>query len=82
MLPRKQKHFTANFELGVVFQGSPSATLQLNGNTCAGPGSQCVNIASNPTVQASILAEQTKINSSLSVFKYYPVVRLTFGYKF
>jgi hypothetical protein len=82
LLPRSNKHFTANFELGVVLQGSPSATLQLNGNTCTGPGSQCQSIASNPAAQASVLSEQNKINSSLSVFKYYPVVRLSFGYKF
>jgi hypothetical protein len=42
----------------------------------------CGAIASSPTVQANVQAEQTKLNNDLAPFKYYPVVRLTFGYKF
>jgi hypothetical protein len=82
LLPRSGRHFTANFEFGVVFQGSPKATLNLNGSTCATPGKSCQNISANPTIQSDIQSEQTKINKDLSVFKYYPVIRLTFGYKF
>ena len=29
-----------------------------------------------------MLAEQTKINRSLSPFKFYPVISVGFGYKF
>jgi hypothetical protein len=84
LLPRNRHHFTANFELGVIFQGSPSASLALTGNTCAVTplGNSCGSVANNSLVQSSIASEQTKINNSLSVFKYYPVVRLTLGYKF
>ena len=80
MLPRNHKHFTANFELGVVLQGSPQATLNLSGNTCTSPGSGCFAAAS--LAGTSVQAEQDKINKSLSVFKYYPVVRFTIGYSF
>jgi len=82
LLPRGKTHFSVNFELGVVFQGSPSATLNLAGNGCTSPGTNCQNIATTPSLQADVQSEQTKINNSLSVFKYYPVVRLSFGYKF
>lgn len=82
LLPRSSRHFTVNFDLGVVFQGSPNAVLNLNGGACSGPGSGCVNAATNSTVQANIQSEQTSIGSGLSAFKYYPVVSLTFGYKF
>lgn len=82
LLPRSNKHFAVNFELGVVFQGSPNAKLNLNGGTCTPIGNQCLAISSNPTVQASVISEQTKINNSLAPFKYYPVIRLMFGYKF
>ena len=81
LLPRSARHFTANFEFGVIFQGSPSAKLNLNGSACATPGQACLS-TSNATIQNNIQSEQTKINSDLSVFKYYPVVRLSFGYKF
>jgi hypothetical protein len=82
LVPRGKSHFTVNFELGAVFQGSPGATLNLNGDACVSPGTSCQNIGSTPAVQANVIAEQNKINNSLSVFKYYPVVRLSFGYKF
>ncbi|MGA3098824.1 MAG: hypothetical protein ABSF25_20405 [Bryobacteraceae bacterium] len=83
LLPRNTHHFTANFELGVAFQGSPNAMLNLAGSACAGgPGLNCSSIASTPAVLANVQAEQTKLNNSLAPFKYYPIVRLTFGYKF
>jgi hypothetical protein len=83
LLPRRAKtHFSVNFELGVVFQGSPSAALNLNGNACTGAGTNCASVASTPAIQANVISEQNKINNSLSVFKYYPVIRLSFGYKF
>jgi hypothetical protein len=82
MLPRNNKHFTANFEVGVAFQGSPSAKLNLTGSACTGQGVNCLAIASSSAIQANVQAEQDKINKDLSVFKYYPIVRLTLGYKF
>jgi hypothetical protein len=83
LLPRSTRHFTANFEVGVALQGSPNANLNLTGGTClVSPTVGCSTIASNPAVQANVQAEQTKINNSLAPFKYYPIVRLTFGYKF
>jgi hypothetical protein len=83
LVPRSNRHFTANFEVGVAFQGSPNAKLNLGGSTCLVSGAVgCATIASNPAVQANIQAEQNKINSDLAPFKYYPIVRLSFGYKF
>jgi hypothetical protein len=75
------RHFTFNFEMGVVFQGSARTKLNLAGNACPN-GINCVNAATDPTVQANILAEQTKINNKLSPFKYYPVISIGFGYRF
>src|ERR1017187_9322168 len=34
LLPRSRRHFTMNLDLGAVFQGSPSAVLNLNGGAC------------------------------------------------
>ena len=77
-----RKHFTFNSEMGVVFQGSPRTTLNLTGNACDITGANCVNAATDPTVRANVLAEQTKINNKLSPFKYYPVISFAFGYRF
>jgi hypothetical protein len=83
LLPRSARHFTLNFEFGVVFQGSPNAKLNLSGNTCpSDPINGCLAISANSSVQSNIQAEQVKINGDLVPFKFYPVIRLGFGYKF
>jgi hypothetical protein len=81
LVPRS-RHFTFNFEMGVVFQGSARTKLNLTGNACTPTGTNCVNAATDPTVQANVLAEQTKLNNKLSPFKYYPVISTGFGYRF
>lgn len=78
----QNRHFTYNFELGAVFQGSARTKLNLTGNACDSTGLNCVNAATDPTVQQNIVAEQTKINNKLSPFKYYPVISFGFGYRF
>lgn len=78
----QHRHFTYNFELGAVFQGSARTKLNLSGNACDPLGLNCVNAATDPTVQANIVAEQNKVNNKLSPFKYYPVISIGFGYRF
>jgi hypothetical protein len=46
------------------------------------PGVNCVNAASDPTVQSNIIAEQNKVNNSMSFFKVYPIISIGLGYKF
>lgn len=78
----QNRHFTYNFELGAVFQGSARTKLNLTGNACDSTGLNCVNAATDPTVQQNVVAEQNKINNKLSPFKYYPVISFGFGYRF
>jgi hypothetical protein len=84
LVPRNHSHFSVPFELGAAFQGSPKATLNLAGNVCnpGPPPVGCGPVAGNATVQSNILAEQTKLNKSMSFFKIYPIISLGFGYAF
>ena len=83
LLPRGGRHFGFNIEAGVVFQGSPNARLNLGGTTCFDSAQRaCANTATDPTVQAAVQAEQTKLNHDLNPFRFYPVVSIGFGYKF
>jgi len=83
LLPRnRRKHFAFNFEFGAAYQGSPSATLNLTGSACTSPGVNCQNVATTPSIQSNVVAQQNKINGDLKTFKYYPVISLGFGYKF
>ena len=75
------RHFTFNVEIGAVFQGSARTKLNLAGNACPN-GFNCVNAATDPTVQANIRAEQAKINNKLSPFQYYPAIAFGFAYRF
>jgi hypothetical protein len=63
------------FDLGVMFQGSPKASLTA---TCGAglPAAQCSQL------QANVAAEQTDLQSSVSRFKYYPVasIGVTIGF--
>jgi len=81
LVPR-HKHFSFKIEAGVVFQGSPRATLALAGSACQPGGGSCVNAATDPAVQSSVQAEQIKLNNTLSPFKYYPVISIATGYRF
>jgi hypothetical protein len=81
-LAPRRRHFTVNVDLGVAFQGSLNAKLNLGGSACAGLAMGCAPISAQPAVQANIVAEQSRINNSLAPFKYYPVVRLSIGYRF
>jgi hypothetical protein len=82
LLPRSSRHVTFNFDLGVVFQGSPQAALRLNGSACNPQGTICQDVATTPAIQTNVQAEQAKITNSVSVFKYYPVISFGVGYKF
>jgi len=83
LVSRKEgAHFSVPVEFGVAFQGSPQASLNLAGNVCDTTGANCRSIASDSTVQANILSEQTKLNNSMSFFKVYPIISVGFGYKF
>jgi hypothetical protein len=81
LLPRSSRHFTVNFDIGVAFQGSPTTTLNLLGSTCVTPTSGCSTISSNSSVQSNVTAEQTKISNTLKPFQFYPIIRISFGYK-
>ncbi|MDE3104492.1 MAG: hypothetical protein KGK08_04890 [Acidobacteriota bacterium] len=82
LLPRSNRHFTFNSDIGVVFQGSPAVALNLLGSTCTTATTGCSKISTNTTAQSDIQAEQTKLNSDLKPFQFYPVLRFGFGYKF
>lgn len=83
LLPRNGRHFGFNVEAGVVFQGSPNVSLNLGGTTCFDSAQHaCANTATDPTVQSSMQAEETKLNHDLNPFRFFPVVSIGFGYKF
>ena len=63
------------FDLGVMFQGSPTASLSVNCGAATGTA-QCTQ------AQAQVAAEQQKLEDKLKNFKYFPVanIGITIGF--
>jgi len=80
LVPRSGRHWSILGEFGVAYQGSPKAALAFQGTACN--SGNCVNAATDPTVQANVAAEQTKLNHDMSFFKFYPIVSIGFGFNF
>src|ERR1700686_3583121 len=70
------------YMIGAAYQGPPRVVLNLGGSACDSTGLFCRSIASDPTIQSNIVAEQAKLNRSASPYKFYPVISFGVGYKF
>lgn len=81
LLPRSAKRFTVPFEMGIVYQGAPKATLNLSGSVCDSVGFNCRSV-SDPTVQNNLRSEEAKINKDVNFFQVYPIISIGFGFKF
>jgi hypothetical protein len=86
LLRRSGSRFSPSIEVGVVFEGSPHAHLDLGGSVGPTPAGPFLSVTSNPQVQADLRAEENKINTGAppydeahSVLKYYPVISIGFG---
>jgi hypothetical protein len=76
-------HVTIFHDFGIVFQGAPKTTLNLAGTACDPvTGLACVNAATDPTIQAQIQNEQTKITNDLAIVKFYPIASFGIGIRF
>ena len=69
-------------ELGVVFSRAPTAVLNLGGSACLPNGSNCRNVATEPSLQAEVRQEEAQLNDDIEVFKLIPVFSIGFGYRF
>ena len=67
----QDKHFGFNFDIGVIFQGSPSVRLSSNGT-----------LANDATFQSELRQEEQDLQADLKDFKYYPVISFGISYRF
>ena len=85
LVPRKGRHWSITSDFGIAFSGSPNVALNLSGLACApgsSSGASCLNVATNPTIQSNVTAEQSSVNSKVSFLKIFPLFSLGFGYSF
>jgi hypothetical protein len=83
LVPRTRR-FSVPFELGVIFQGTPTGGLTFTGTGCAPNGQNCRNMATDPTVQGHVQNEVTQLNEELGrgVLRFYPVLSIGVAVRF
>lgn len=82
IIPHGDRRWSIPFELGLVYSRSPTATVTFAGSACLQNGTNCRNVATDPTLQADVAREQSNMNEDLAVLKIIPVLSLGFSYKF
>ena len=65
----KNKGLEFKSDIGIMFQGSPKATLSYTGTQ-------------NSAISSQVAAEQASLNDKLKNYKYYPVISFGIGYAF
>jgi hypothetical protein len=82
LIPRNGRHYSFLFEIGAVYQGSARVALNFAGNVCDPTGTICGPIATDPTVQANVLAQQQKIQKDVNPYRFFPVISAGIGFNF
>jgi hypothetical protein len=83
MIPRRGGHWSFPFEIGAAFVGAPTINMALtSGQACDAQGQNCVNVATDPTVQANLQAQIAKYKNDVNPFQYYPIVSFGAAYNF
>ena len=76
-------HISFPIEIGAAFVGSPSVSMTLTGGkACDQFGQNCVNVATDPTVQANLQAQTERYKNDISAFQYFPIVSFGVAYNF
>lgn len=83
MIPRRGGHWSFPFEIGAAFTGAPTLNIALtSGQICDAQGQNCVDVATNASVQTNLAAQVAKYTSDLSPLKIYPIVSGGLAYSF
>jgi len=82
LLTRRHHHFSFPVELGFIYQGAPSVSLNLSGSGCDPKGRGCSALDNDATAVQSIRNEQTKLTREVTFLRFYPVVSFGVGYSF
>src|SRR5579884_2105998 len=80
---RPKGHFSFPVEVGVALIGAPTFNMALtSGQVCDANGQNCVNVATDPDVQANLQAQVSKYRKDIEPLKTYPVVSFGVAYTF
>ncbi|RZU45344.1 hypothetical protein EV700_2163 [Fluviicoccus keumensis] len=69
-------------DIGVLFQGTPQASLTATGKFDKTSGIPGTVSASDPTFQAQLKKEEASLQDDMNNFDMYPVINFNLGYRF
>ncbi len=83
LISRTGSHFSFPFEIGAAFVGSPTLNILLpQGQVCDAAGANCVDVATDSTVQANLQTQIAKYKNDLNPLQVYPILSFGIGYNF
>lgn len=83
MIPRSGSHFSFPVEVGVAFIGAPAVAVNLtSGLACDASGLNCVDVTTDPDVQANLANQVAKYKNDLEPLKTYPIFSFGAAYSF
>lgn len=83
MIPRSGSHFSFPLEVGVAFTGAPDVAINLtSGQACDASGLNCVDVTTDPDVQANLVSQVAKYKNDLNPLKTYPIFSFGAAYSF
>jgi hypothetical protein len=82
MIPSRGGHWSFPVELGAAFTGAPTLNMNLTGVACDKTGVYCMNVGTDPTIQANLQAQVAKYQKDLNPLKTYPIVSFGLAYSF
>jgi len=82
LIPASGKHLSFPFEVGAAFIKDPTVALNLTGYVCDAQGTNCVNVATDPTAQADLAGQIKKYQNDFNPLKTYPIVSFGVAYNF
>jgi hypothetical protein len=83
MIGRKGGHWSFPFEIGAAMVGTPVVNLGLtSGQACDVNGQNCVDVTTDPTVNANLQAQIAKYKKDLDPLRYYPILSFGVSYNF
>lgn len=83
LISRRGGHWSFPIELGAAMMDTPGVNVALTGGqACDAKGLNCVNVATDPTVQSNLAAQINKYKKNLDPYKVYPIFSFGVGYNF
>ena len=80
LIPRSGRHISIPFEIGGAYLTPPQVGIQLAGTACTSQG--CFNTATDPSAQASLASEITKLNRDIRPLQIFPIVSIGMALRF